>query len=141
MRGGEKDQVEGQEGEEREKKREIQDGIEDGSVTDGMIMVKLEHEGKMKGFSVELGKEGQAPWDGGGCCTVDTLRKRAIKKSNGGIGKCNHMDETGKRGIWIEMASGMADKSSLEVLCLLFAIHFLGFHASFFLYYYIIIQL
>lgn len=52
----------------REKNRKIRDGIEDMSGIDGMIMVKLGHEGKMKGFSEGERKGGQATQDGGKDC-------------------------------------------------------------------------
>lgn len=51
--------VEGQEGEEEKKNREIRDGIEDMRGIDGMIMVKLGHEGKMRGFGERESKGGQ----------------------------------------------------------------------------------
>ena len=40
----------------RKKNRKIRDGIEDMSGIDGMIMVKLGHEGKMRGFSEGEGR-------------------------------------------------------------------------------------
>lgn len=48
--GGVKEWIEGQEGEGEKNPRKIRDGIEDMSGIDGMIMVKLGHEGKMRGF-------------------------------------------------------------------------------------------
>lgn len=42
---------EGQEGGGKKKNGQIRDGIEDMSGIDGVIMVKLGHEGKMRGFS------------------------------------------------------------------------------------------
>lgn len=57
--GGVEEGIEGQEGEGK-KNRKIRDGIEDMSGIDGMIMVKLGHEGKMKGFSEGERKGGGA---------------------------------------------------------------------------------
>ena len=63
--------VEGQEGEEvkkakkKNKKQKDQGGIEDMRGIDGMIMVKLGHEGKMRRFRERESKGGQVTYDGG----------------------------------------------------------------------------
>lgn len=106
--GGVEDGIEGQEGEEN---RKIRHGIEDMSGIDGMIMVRLGHEGNMRGFSEG---RGQVTEDGGRNCGHTRPRRRLKKKNDGGIGGLTFrgnvtrwMGLAGNRGIWAEMAMGI----------------------------------
>lgn len=86
-RGGAEEGIEGQEGEGKKKNRKIRNGMEDMCGIDGMIMVKLGHEGKMRGFREGERKGGRVTQDGArDCGHTGPRRHENKKKSNGGIG-------------------------------------------------------